>query len=561
MKNKFLAGIILMLGFSAAVPLCNYALVGDETPEVLKVYMGEPKAVPVNNAYRVVVGNPNIADVTNVNKNEVTLIPKALGATTLVIWDGFGEQSFRVKVISENMDVIKERVDSIIGDLNLPNVYTKAAEEEDKIMLLGSVKTAADKEKIVTALGALKGKTVDLINIKEEETSIEIDVQVLEMNKDSTNTLGFSWPGNITVTEVGSPAIPGYGSTSITDTSGGSNSGTTASYTSTLTGSHLDKLFQISNYSRSAFVWSLDALVREGKARILSRPRLTCQSGKEAEMFVGGEKPTFSTFTTQVNSGVQIEYKEFGIKLKVKPVVTEDGRIKLSVYVQVSEVGEAETIGTTTSITAKAYPLSKRNFTTELYLNDQQTLLIGGLIKQKEENQVRRTPFFSDIPVIGALFRQTVTSNGGGSGNRGDTELFVTLTPAIVKAIKAAAKKEPVSIPVPESKFETGASTSGITIPENIRNYAAVVQRRILDNLIYPVSAKQSGFEGTTKLKLHLSYLGQLLDVTVSASSGYKVLDDNSVNVAKSVSSYPPFPPTIQQADLWVEVPVSYRLE
>ncbi|MCX5711206.1 MAG: TonB family protein [Candidatus Omnitrophica bacterium] len=559
MKNKFLIGLFVMFCFNALLPLCNYALVGDENPEVLKVYMGEPKVVAVNNAYRVVVGNPNVADVVNVNKNEVTINPKTLGTTTLVIWDGFGEQSYKVKVVTENMDVIKERVDALIKNLDLPDVYTKAADEENKIMLLGAVKTAADRERIATALGGLKEKTVDLINIKEEETSIEIDVQVLEMNKDSTSTLGFSWPGNITVTEVGSPAIPGYGSTSVTDTSGGANSGTTSSYTSTLTGSHLDKLFQISNYSRSAFVWSLDALVRDGKARILSRPRLTCQSGKEAEMFVGGEKPTFSTFTTQVN--VQIEYKEFGIKLKVKPTVTEDNRIKLSVYVQVSEVGEAETIGTTTSITAKAYPLSKRNFTTELYLNDEQTLLIGGLIKQKEENQVRKTPFFSDIPILGAMFRQTVNSTGGGSGNRGDTELFVTLTPAIVKAIKAAAKKEPVSMPMADSKVEAGVSASGISIPENIRNYAAVVQRRILDNLIYPASAKQSGFEGTAKLKLHLSYLGQLLDVTVSSSSGYKILDDNSVAVAKSVSSYPPFPPTIQQADLWVEVPVSYRLE
>ncbi|MCX5709652.1 MAG: TonB family protein [Candidatus Omnitrophica bacterium] len=561
MKNKLLLGIFVMFCLNAFLPLCNYALVGDENPEVLKVYMGEPKVVAVNNAYRVVVGNPNVADVANVNKNEVTINPKSLGTTTLVIWDGFGEQSYKVKVVIENMDVIKERVDAIIKDLDLPNVYTRAADEENKIMLLGAVKTAADKERIATALGTLKAKTVDLINIKEEETSIEIDVQVLEMNKDSTSTLGFSWPGNITVTEIGSPGIPGVGATTVTATAGGANPGSTESFTRTFTGSHLDKLFQISNYGRAAFTWSLDALVRDGKARILSRPRLTCQSGKEAEMFVGGEKPTFSTFTTQVNSGVQIEYKEFGIKLKVKPTVTEDNRIKLSVYVQVSEVGEAETIGTTTSITAKAYPLSKRNFTTELYLNDEQTLLIGGLIKQKEEDQVRKTPFFSDIPILGAMFRQTVKSTGGGAGNRGDTELFVTLTPAIVKAIKATAKKTTTSMPVADSKVQAEVSAPAMAIPENIRNYAAVVQRRILDNLIYPASAKQSGFEGTAKLKLHLSYLGQLLDVSVSSSSGYKVLDDNSVNVAKSVSSYPPFPPTIQQADLWVEVPVSYRLE
>jgi pilus assembly protein CpaC len=539
--------------------LYNYALVGDENPEVLKVYMGEPKLIPVNNAFRVVVGNPNIADVSNVGKSEITLIPKALGTTTLVIWDGFGEQNFKVKVITEDMDVIKERVDAILSSIEMPNVYTKAAEEENKIMLLGSVKTAADREKIATALGTLKGKTVDLITVKEDETSIEIDVQVLEMSKDSSTALGFSWPGNITVTEVGSPGIPGYSSASVSATSGGANTGTTESYTRSFSGTQLDKLFQISRYGRQAFVWSLDALTKEGKVKILSRPRLTCQSGKEAEMFVGGEKPTFSTFTTQVNSGVQIEYKEYGIKLKIKPTVTEDERIKLALYVQVSDVGEPESIGTTTSVTAKAYPITKRNFTTEVYLNDEQTLLIGGLIKTKEEESIRKTPFFGDLPFFGAMFRQKVTSTGGGPGTKGDTELFVTLTPSIMKAIKAAIKKEAAQAVAIKVKAEAAADE--IRVPGNIRNYAAVVQRRILENLIYPAAAKQSGFEGTTRLKLRLSYLGQLLDVAVASSSGYKVLDDNSVAVAKSVSSYPPFPPTIQQADLWVEVPVSYRLE
>ena len=521
--------------------------------------MGEPKLIPVNNAFRVVVGNPNIADVSNVSKNEVTLVPKALGTTTLTIWDGFGEQSFKVKVIIEDMDVIKERVDALLASIEMPNVYTKTAEEENKIMLLGTVKTAADREKIATALGTLKDKTVDLISVKEEETSIEIDVQVLEMSKDSSSALGFSWPGNITVTEIGSPGIPGFSATTVSATSGGANSGTTESNTRTNTGTHLDKLFQISNYSRASFVWSLDALAKEGKVRILSRPRLTCQSGKEAEMFVGGEKPTFSTFTTQVNSGVQIEYKEYGIKLKIKPTITEDDRIKLALYVQVSEVGEPETIGTTTSVTARAYPLSKRNFTTEVYLNDEQTLLIGGLIKQKEEEAVRKTPFFSDIPFFGGLFRQTLKSTGGGPGTRGDTELFVTLTPAIMGILKAAAKKEAAQAVAMQAKAEMAADEA--KVPGSIRNYAAAVQRRILSNLMYPASAKQSGFEGTTRLKLHLSYLGQLLDVAVISPSGYRVLDENSVAVAKSVSSYPPFPLTMQQADLWIEVPVSYRLE
>ena len=77
-------------------------------------------------------------------------------------------------------------------------------------------------------------------------------------------------------------------------------------------------------------------------------------------------------------------------------------------------------------------------------------------------------------------------------------------------------------------------------------------------NLVYPSSARQAGFAGTVKLNLHLSYIGELLDVVVKASSGHTVLDENAVAVAKGISLYPPFPPALSQKELWVEIPIVY---
>jgi len=558
-KNLCIAAAIVT--FFAAVPLNNYAANGNGVPpEELKLYVGQIKIVPVKHPSRIVIGNPEIADIAGASVNEITLSPKTRGTTTLVYWDALGEQSFKVKVFSENILDIKERIDNVLSDLDLPDIRTEAAEDEGKVMLLGSVKTSAEREKAMSALGTLKDKIVDLILVQELESTVEIDVQVIELDKGSTDTLGFTWPGSITLTDNSGPV------------------------TTAVTG--LKNVFYLSKFTRTAFNVTLDALVQEGKARILSRPRLACQSGKEAELLVGGEKPIFTTTVAASTgaAGTEVEYKEYGIKLKMKPVVTADDRVKLVLNVEVSEVGDADTIGSATAPTAKAYPLSKRTTATELFLNNGQTMAISGLIKEKTVEEMRRTPFLSNVPFLGGAFRKKTTTKGGGATSRENTELFIMLTPSIIdntkkeETVKKPAKKEEAAKieeeAVEEKKKEIAqkekskiskpiipqAEARPKAAPGPLETYTKIIQRRVVDNLSYPEAAKVSGFQGTVKLAMHLSYSGQLLDVTIKNSSGYKVLDDDAVNVARKISYYPPFPPAIEKKELWVDIPIDYRL-
>lgn len=526
--------LILALVFASSLILSyseNYA--GNEASEELKLYLGETHLLAVSNPKRIAIGNPAVMDVVEATQKEITLNPKAVGATTLVFWDSFGEQSYNVKVFNEDIHEIKRRIDNLLAKLSLPNIYTQAEEDEGKVILLGSVKIPQDKEKVTLVLGPLKDKAVDLIAVKEEDAAIEIDVQVLELSKDATNTLGLTWPGSITLTEVGSPGIQAAGTT-------------------------WGKLFKVLNETRGAanpFTLKLDALVQEGKARILSRPRLACQSGKEAELLVGGEKPIMTTTVASAGgSGTNVEYKEYGLKLKIKPTVTDDQRIKVALNVDISEVGTAETIGDATAPTAKAYPLTKRNVSTELYLDNGQTLAIGGLIKQKAEDDIRKTAWLGDLPVIGLLFRQKVSKIGGGQGERGNVELFITLTPTLISKKAAAAEGKEIKPAVMSAPIDDN-------LPVPVRNYVSIVQKRIMDNLRYPSSAKEAGFSGTVKLKLHLSYLGQLLDTSIKESSNYRILDDNTMETARRLISYPPFPPSIEEKELWIDIPITYQLE
>lgn len=524
MKNfRFILSVFIL----AVFPLQNFAQ--DESDNQIKLYVGQVHMLAVNNPTRIVIGNPSIADVTNVSKTEITISPKRPGSTSFVFWDNLGEQSHKIIVMAEDMSDFKRRIDNLLAKLNLPQVHTQIAEEESKVLLLGRVKSPQERERIATVLGSLIDKATDLIEVREEEAVIEIDVNVLELTKDSTKTLGFTWPGSITLSDESGPV------------------------SSAVTG--LKNVFHVSDFTRTAFDVTLDALVQEGKAKILSRPRLACQSGKEAELLVGGEKPIF---TTQVisggGSGTEVEYKEFGIKLKVKPVVSDDKKIKLALSVEVSEVGTVEFIGLAAERTAQAYPLTKRNASTELTLNDGQTMAIGGLIKQKTEEDVSKTAFLGDIPILGLLFRRTETKTGGGQGERGNTELFITLTPTIIYS-DTPEIKETVSLKLPQEE----ADFQSMDIPEHLANYIRLVQTKILDATYYPREAQDAGWEGKVKLSLNINFNGNLKDITILESSGYNILDDAAMEVARGQAPYPPFPLQIDSQEIWVDVPIVYK--
>ena len=496
----------------------------------IKLYLRETRIFSVCKPTRIVISNPEIADVVSATDSSITLVSKAAGTTNFMFEDIFGEHSYRIKVLSEDMAEIKKRIDMLLEELKLPRVYTKANDEEGKVFLLGEVKTGQEKELIDLALGALKGKTVDLIQIKDVGI-VEIAVRVLELDRDATKTLGFSWPGQIVGTESGGVIATATGS--------------------------VKEFFHIADWTRDAFSGTIDFLVEEGKARILSQPKLSCLSGKEAELLVGGEKPIFTTTvaSTVGTSSTNVEYKEYGIKLNIRPTITDKNRVHIALNVEVSEIGTVETIGPAAEPTASAYPLTKRNISTELYLSNNQTLVMGGLIRQKKEENIRKTPGLGDIPFLGALFRRKETHIGGGQGERGDIELFITLTPRIITHTKARQEEEEVSLE-PQSSVQT---LKDDVLRKLLKDYIRTLQVKIINAVYYPEDAKESGWEGTTKLSLLIASDGSLKQATILESSGYDILDEAALDAVNNQAPYFPFPHQLKQKELNIEVPITYH--
>ncbi|MFY9401815.1 MAG: TonB family protein [Candidatus Omnitrophota bacterium] len=542
--KKISLALFLILCFSFAFSLKGHALINGN--EELRLYMGEVKVISVRNPTRVAIGNPGVADITAVSKVDLTLTPKSAGSTTLVVWDNYGEQSYNVKVFTEDMSKIKARVDNILGQLGAQGVFSQAQDEEGKVFLLGKAKNEAEKNKVISALGTLKDKIVDLISVRDEEAVIEIDVQIFEINRGAEKRLGFEWPETISLSEV-AESVPGISAEGATSWA---------------------KLFKLGSVTRTTYDLTFDALVKEGNARLLSRPRLACLSGKSAKLVVGGEVPILSgsvtpgtsgAGTTGATTGGSVEYKDYGIVLNINPAVNDQGNINLKLNVEVSELGAQ-----VKTDYALAYTFFKRSADTEIILEDGQVMAIGGLIKQKTIEEMQKFPWLGDIPILGMFFRHKVTAKGGAlatsdgspsspASSREDVELFITLTPRIVNQEGAAKRDKKTVASKPQIERE------GVKDP--VYRYSQLIQVRILEGLIYPPAAKGSGFQGITTLSLKLSYKGDLLESKIQSSSGYKVLDDNALRAAKRASPYPPFPPAITERELWVNIPIAYQLD
>ncbi|MEW6008348.1 MAG: TonB family protein [Candidatus Omnitrophota bacterium] len=522
--NKNMKKIIVLISLLLAfvwLGISDGVMLSQWEDEIFLI-QGGVATVGVVSPRRVGIANPAVADIESVNKDEVILVGKAIGTTTLSIWDKLGQRILNVKVVAEDLDYLKARLEKLLSDeMDLREIVIRINKEEGKVVLLGKVRPDQE-ENVGLVLKPFSDKIINLIRT-QEDVLVQIDVQVLELSKDDTDTLGIDWLDAMNITEE-----PVRGTT------------TTASGGVVTTLNRTGDLIRVVEFSRDALSAKINLLVTRGKGRILSRPKLVCLSGKEAQLVVGGQLPIVTTTSTSTTVTSNIQYRDYGIVLNIKPTVTEDNQINTQLKTEVSEIDTARAVQTTTYY---APAFSTRTVDTELILRDGQTVFLAGLIKNKETTTMNKFPGLADVPILGALFRSK-------SFIKGDTELVISLSPTIIhqKTPSIAETEEKAIVP-----------TLGIDEPEDpLLKYIKNVQKIIADAIYYPSQAKDAGWEGKVNLKLHIRSGGELADIDIVNTSGYQLLDDAAISVAKGLSPYPPFPASVESDDIWVEVPVVF---
>ena len=157
----------------------------------------------------------------------------------------------------------------------------------------------------------------------------------------------------------------------------------------------------------------INALVTNGKAKILSRPNVTTIQGREAVIYVGNTVPVEKSQTADSITTSSYEYRDAGIKLKYTPRINVDGTISAKLYTEVSTPQYDQNTG--------AYRFNVRSAETTVTVRDGEPMIIGGLIGAEEEKSVSKIPFLGDLPILGALFRNHRKS-------KSESELIIFLT-------------------------------------------------------------------------------------------------------------------------------------
>jgi type IV pilus assembly protein PilQ len=255
------------------------------------------------------------------------------------------------------------------------------------------------------------------IDIKPRQVLIE--AKIMEVNKDVLRDLGVDWgtgtAGAATATGFEQQGIvhinESPASTNLMDAGGHTLSGlVTPSVfnpeSTGLTAANAGLEFVLRRLNWFQFQMIVKALEEDVRTNTLSAPRILTLSGQEATILVGTKYPILSTQvsgTDATTTTTSLDYYEnIGIQLNVVPQISGDRFIDMIVHPAVST--SSTTIGT------NQYPVIQiREAETQVVMEDNETIVIGGLLKDVKAKSQIGVPFLSKIPVLGMLFTRNTT--------------------------------------------------------------------------------------------------------------------------------------------------------
>jgi general secretion pathway protein D len=175
------------------------------------------------------------------------------------------------------------------------------------------------------------------------------------------------------------------------------------------------------------------ALASTSKSKVLSTPIILTMDNQEADITVGESVPVPVSTVSSLVSGVgtlatgqlnaNIEYKDVAIELKVTPRINPDGYVRMDLEQKVNDLGANVTISGTTVPT-----ILKREAKSSVAVQNQSTIMLGGLIKENKTKTETKVPFFGDIPLLGQLFK-------GQTNNKQRNELIIFIRPTVLRTI------------------------------------------------------------------------------------------------------------------------------
>ena len=171
------------------------------------------------------------------------------------------------------------------------------------------------------------------------------------------------------------------------------------------------------------------------KGNILARPDVTVFNGRNAHIMMGDKVPVFTSTSTSNDSSsdstVSVEYKDVGIQLDVLPRINDKDKETITMQVKptISAISEWSESGNN-----RAPVIATREAETILRVRSGETILLGGLLKEEEIDNIKQIPFLSKLPILGELFKSRSKSK--------KTEIVIAITPTIIPDVDGVPQVE-----------------------------------------------------------------------------------------------------------------------
>lgn len=362
------------------------------------MFVGEVKILPVGKISRIAVGNGKLFTTSVLGNKELLLIAEATGDSSLVIWsDNVHKTVYTVRISPRDSNDAYRSVKAMLADM--PGVQVSPV--GNNIVISGS----ASKENLARIATAVKMYPQATSLVKEEEVSMKkmiyMKVQVIEMKKSLLENIGLQWPGSATGPMLG---FAGNLGSNQPQTQGALKGILPMPNSGLLTYLGVSTLINT----------TINLAKNNGDVYMLAEPELSARSGGEAKFLAGGQIPLPATSAL---GGGSVEFKDYGIRLVIKPNADDQGNVMASIKTEVSSIDP--------SVQVQGIPgFLTRQSETEINVKNGQTIVMSGLVNTEMTNDASRVPGISNIPVLGRLFRSDNFKSGR-------TDLVILVTPMI----------------------------------------------------------------------------------------------------------------------------------
>lgn len=391
-------------------------------------------------AAKVLVADPKVASFQVPSSTSLFVYAESVGKTTLYALDNDDTVIAAIGIVAEHdLDTLVRQIKQEVqgADIQIePSI-------NNGLIIRGKVKTPLQASQVIASAQAYldataassgsssQNKIVNQLKV-EMSSQVNIQVRVVEMSRTMSNELGFDWTAVLSSSgSLAGAATSGFNSMF---QAGGNITKTIASGSPSFLNGAVSTggiaIGGIRQRGRLGMGALLSAMQSEGMATILAEPNLTAMSGQTAAFAAGGEVPILLI----TNNNITIDYKAYGVILRMTPTILSANRISLHIAPEVSELTSEGSVQIPGGSNVPALRVRRADTTVELASG--QSFALAGMLRSERGQVVQGIPGLRNLPMLGRMFETQKTQHS-------ETELVILATAYVVDPVSPSQLQIP----------------------------------------------------------------------------------------------------------------------